>query len=682
MGIIGLTYDLRDDYLGLGFSEEAVAEFDSARTVDAIAETLESLGHRTERIGMAQRLVEQLAAGRRWDMVFNIAEGVAGFGRESLVPALLDAYGIPYTFSDPLTLAVTLHKGMAKQIVRDLGLPTPDFAVITREADLDGLSLPYPLFAKPVAEGTGKGVTARSRVHDPDTLRERVKNLLAAYSQPVLVETFLPGREFTVGIWGTGREAEGHCGDGSGIAGIGRRRGVHVPEQGTVGGPGGVQTGRRRSGPARGGSGRGRVARPGLPGRGPRRPALRRRGRAQFPGDQSPGRASPRALGPAHPVRAQGRRIQGPDRARHGFGRGAGQRAPGGRRTMRPRNHDGSMQVVVLHDDVADDAPPDQQDGLIQALEIGRTLEGLGHRVRRFPVAVPEQNVPDALKALGPDLLFNLCETPWGNSRSIARIPAVLDGLGLPYCGAGPGAMHGTSNKLLAKETLVRAGLPTTPWWQTRDELPAGDYVPGTPVILKSVWEHGSFGLEADSVITADDGGEIRAALDRRAETLGGEWFAESYVDGREFNLGLLGDGRGHVALPPAEILFPELPAEAVRVVGYKAKWLPDSAEYHNTPRRFAFPREDAALLATLGRMARACWDAFDLRGWARVDFRVDRQGRPFILEVNANPCLSSDAGFMAAADRAGLNPAGVVGRILEDARRPRRACAVAAQAV
>ena len=204
---IGLTYDLKDDYLALGFSEHAVAEFDSPATINAVAGALESLGHEVERIGHVRSLATRLVAGARWDLVFNIAEGVAGFGRESQVPALLEAYEIPYTFSDPLVCALTLHKGMAKHVARGCGVPTPNFALVTTAAEALAVTLPLPLFVKPVAEGTSKGVTAKSLVTSRAALLELCAELLQEYRQPVLVEEYLRGREFTVGILGTGDDA-------------------------------------------------------------------------------------------------------------------------------------------------------------------------------------------------------------------------------------------------------------------------------------------------------------------------------------------------------------------------------------------------------------------------------------------------------------------------------------------
>lgn len=201
---IGITYDLRQDYLEMGYSEEETAEFDSISTIEAIDNTLQKRGHQTDRIGNIWNLTKRLVNGERWDLVFNIAEGLNGIGREAQVPALLDAYNIPYTFSDPLILALSLHKGMTKRILRNLGVPTPDFTEIHTLDDLTQLKLPYPLFAKPIAEGTGKGISPQSILHSEGELRRVCQQLLNDFHQPVLLETFLPGREFTVGIVGTG----------------------------------------------------------------------------------------------------------------------------------------------------------------------------------------------------------------------------------------------------------------------------------------------------------------------------------------------------------------------------------------------------------------------------------------------------------------------------------------------
>ena len=205
---IGVAYDLKSDYLAQGFSEEDAAEFDSEITIDAICDTLAGQGWQVCRIGNVKKLIEKLAAGERWDAVFNFCEGLKGVSREAQVPAILEVYGIPYVFSDALTMALTLDKAMTKRVVRDCGVPTPDFAVIEKIEDAAKIDLPFPLFLKPVAEGSGKGINAKSRVTNRDELKNTAADLLQKFGQPVLVETFLPGREFTVGITGTGPDAE------------------------------------------------------------------------------------------------------------------------------------------------------------------------------------------------------------------------------------------------------------------------------------------------------------------------------------------------------------------------------------------------------------------------------------------------------------------------------------------
>ena len=204
---IGITYDLRAEYLAAGYGEEETAEFDRPDTIEGIQTVLGSLGHETDCIGNARQLIERLARGDRWDLVFNIAEGLYGLGRESQVPAILDVFQIPYTFSDPLVMALCLHKGLTKLVVRDSAVPTPDFVCIERIEEVDRVNLPFPLFAKPVAEGTGKGIWKDSRIESRQSLRKVCSQVLERYRQPVLVETYLPGREFTVGVLGTGTEA-------------------------------------------------------------------------------------------------------------------------------------------------------------------------------------------------------------------------------------------------------------------------------------------------------------------------------------------------------------------------------------------------------------------------------------------------------------------------------------------
>lgn len=204
---IGFTYDLKSDYIAMGFSEQEAAEFDAPETIEGIVTALHQLGHTVDPIGNVQSLLNRLSKGDRWDIVFNICEGLYGVGREAQVPAILDVFQIPYVFSDVMVLSMTLHKGMTKHIIRDLGIPTAPFFVVHNMQEAEQMYLPFPLFVKPVAEGTGKGIGPRSKVNNQQELNDICQSLLQEFNQPVIVETFLPGREITVGVTGNGDES-------------------------------------------------------------------------------------------------------------------------------------------------------------------------------------------------------------------------------------------------------------------------------------------------------------------------------------------------------------------------------------------------------------------------------------------------------------------------------------------
>jgi D-alanine-D-alanine ligase len=204
---IGFVYDARDDYLAEGYDPVDLAEFDAAVTIDGIADALTRQGAQVDRIGRGQALARRLAAGERWDLVFSIAEGLKGRSREAQVPALCEMFDQAYAFSDPLTMAVTLDKAMAKRLVRDQGVPTAPFMVLDRAELATAADLPFPLFVKPLAEGTGKGCAAASVVQNRAELAKTTAALTRRFAQPVIAETYLPGREFTVAILGNGAAA-------------------------------------------------------------------------------------------------------------------------------------------------------------------------------------------------------------------------------------------------------------------------------------------------------------------------------------------------------------------------------------------------------------------------------------------------------------------------------------------
>lgn len=321
-------------------------------------------------------------------------------------------------------------------------------------------------------------------------------------------------------------------------------------------------------------------------------------------------------------------------------------------------------KVLVLHSQVTAGLSRDEDDVLVQTEVVCRALAKLGYEA--VPMAFEDDlgTMTERLQAFDSALVFNLVETVSGTGRFIYLAPAVLDQLGLCYTGAATEAVFQTSNKTVAKRLLHLSAIPTPPW-QTVEGLQDGSPVVAGTYIIKSVWEHASVGLDDDATVAVGSPGELLLEMRKRKEKLGGECFAELFIEGREFNLSLLEEQGLPRVLPPAEILFPEFPSEKLKMVGYAAKWEPDSFEYNHTPRCFDFPEDDSALIEHLANLARQCWDLFSLRGYARVDFRVDAADQPWVLEVNTNPCLSPDAGFAAAAQRADLSFEEVIARIV-----------------
>jgi D-alanine-D-alanine ligase len=184
---------------------DETAEFDKEETIAAIEYQLNRMGFLTERVGNIYQLTEKLAVGANWDIVFNISEGLYGDGREAAVPALLDQYKIPYVFSGPSVMSLSLNKYLARMAVAAAGVPVCPGRLVTDKSEIFDTGLEYPLFVKPVSEGTGKGITGKSKVNNFEELQERVTTILNSYNQPVLIEEYLPGREFTVGLTGSGR---------------------------------------------------------------------------------------------------------------------------------------------------------------------------------------------------------------------------------------------------------------------------------------------------------------------------------------------------------------------------------------------------------------------------------------------------------------------------------------------
>lgn len=323
-------------------------------------------------------------------------------------------------------------------------------------------------------------------------------------------------------------------------------------------------------------------------------------------------------------------------------------------------------KIALLHAEIADDAPEDEKDTIVEVQGVGVTLSCLGYQTKPIPVSLNMSAALAELNSFKPDIVFNLVEGIDARGQLIHLAPAMLDAYGWAYTGSRTEALFLTSHKLLAKQTLRNAGLATPTWFTEADLANVTVALPENRYIIKSIWEHASIGMDDSALVDTNSPGELRQHLARRQAMRTGVCFAEAFVTGREFNLSMLADGNGGVQiLPPAEICFDDFPEGKPKIVDYRAKWDEDSFEFQHTRRSFQFLPEDAPLLEELRQIARRCWDVFDLRGYARVDLRVDELGNPWILEVNANPCLAPDGGYYCSCSRIGLSVEQVIQRIL-----------------
>jgi D-alanine-D-alanine ligase len=320
------------------------------------------------------------------------------------------------------------------------------------------------------------------------------------------------------------------------------------------------------------------------------------------------------------------------------------------------------MRVVITHNEVTLTSAPDERDVLVQMNAVAEALAKLGHEAIPLSCDLDLATFKSEIERMQADCIFNLVESLDGRGQLIGLIPSLLDTMGIPYTGSPSASIYLTSHKVMAKEKLRAAGLQTPAWVGPYPHEHCSKYAFDSPVfrpegpwIVKSVWEHASVGLSGEGFVFENRPENLIECLRLRAPELGGACFAESYIDGREFNLSLLAGPDGPMVLPPAEIVFEGYQDNQPKIVCYKAKWDETSFEYSHTPRRFDFPKSDEPLVGELSQIAVRCWQIFGLRGYARVDFRVDGNGGPWILEVNANPCLSPDAGFAAAVDRSGM---------------------------
>ncbi len=331
-------------------------------------------------------------------------------------------------------------------------------------------------------------------------------------------------------------------------------------------------------------------------------------------------------------------------------------------------------RIALVYDASAAEGDEASRDVFDQMDAIEPVLAEAGAAVRRIGVTLGLSRLTTDLAADRPDVVFNLAESVSGSDRLQTLVPLLLEELRIPFTGCDSGAMLLSNDKFASKQALAAQGLPVPACvrlvgggvvvWPEQSGIERGDW------LVKAVSAHASLHLDDGSILRDVTPTQVAEKIRAAQDAHGIAFFGEEFIDGREFNISLLGRAEGGAdVLPAAEIDFSRLPAGSEKIVGYAAKWAEDSAEYAGTPRRFAFPERDAALVADLAALSEKIWRAANLSGYARVDYRVDAGNRPYILEINSNPCLTPGAGFPAAAERAGLSYSQLIGRVISLAR-------------
>lgn len=307
--------------------------------------------------------------------------------------------------------------------------------------------------------------------------------------------------------------------------------------------------------------------------------------------------------------------------------------------------------ILILHNPVNDSSNEDELDVLEQANLIENALKELGYSSIRAAFDLKSIALSEINKLQAVEMVFNLVEAINDSGKFSYIAPALLELHGIPFSGSSAEAIFKTTDKVLCK-TILRFHKINTPDWAEGPE----DVVPDKYYIVKPISEDGSVGID-DAKIT----------LGEKIKTIQTAFFAEEYIHGREFNISVIGGKNDYEILPPAEMCFSEdYYISKPRILGYKAKWDETSPEYRNTTRSFQYEESDNELINEIKGIAARCWEIFGLNGYARVDFRVDNDNLPYVIEINANPCISPDSGFIAACQEYGLTRNQVINRIIK----------------
>ncbi len=316
-------------------------------------------------------------------------------------------------------------------------------------------------------------------------------------------------------------------------------------------------------------------------------------------------------------------------------------------------------KVVILHNEILTNAP-DELDVINQRDLVKSACENLNYEVVCLTVGKNLMEDLEKVKQEKPGLVFNLVEATWGIGELIYFAPAVLNAFKIPYSGVPLDALFVTTNKVLAKKLMRFNQLPTADFYSINE---MENLSPEKTYIAKPIWEEASVGITDDYIFKTAE----KEKLERIKKLDNTHYFIEEFIDGREFNVSVLAGKNGAEVLPPAEMIFSGYFNDKPKIVGYKAKWDETSEEYKQTNRAFGTLENEPELNEKLIEVCRKLWKALNLKGYVRVDFRVDKNNQIFILEINGNPCISPDSGFVAAVEYMGYTVDEMVKRIIQD---------------
>lgn len=316
-------------------------------------------------------------------------------------------------------------------------------------------------------------------------------------------------------------------------------------------------------------------------------------------------------------------------------------------------------RCCILFNQPLDGALPDELDVLDQVEYIEVNLNKIGIETYRKGITSDFMNEVALLAGEKPDFVFNLVESINNKGELNYFVPALLNMYSIPYSGNPLEAMFITTSKALTNKILSEQNINNPAAFSPSQYKMLK---PGNRYIIKPIWEDGSMGITGDSVFIYSD------SLDKKLKGYDdSHWIIQDYIDGREFNISVLNSEKGPEIMPPAEMVFHNFEDDKPKIVDFKAKWVEESFEYENTIREFPREKLNPVLSEAIREIALKCWHVFGLKGYARVDMRIDKNEIPYVIEVNANPCMSPDSGLVAATTEAGIPITEVLKRIIGD---------------